>query len=248
MNAETTAHSSQSPIPPSNRPKRSGFSGKQVLLFIFLAILVTAGITYWVIRSYVYANDFRPVELSEKEQVKLDDKLRAVGVDPQEFLPGANRSSQALGAAVQRDADGNLIPEKYSEAGASRSVDFSERELNAMLAKNSDLAKRFAVDLSENLASAKLLVPFEPDFPVLGGKTLRVNAGLELDYRDAQPVVILRGVSVMGVPIPNAWLGNLKNVDLVNQFGTSAGFWQSFSDGIEVIEINDGKLHIEFKE
>lgn len=83
---------------------------------------------------------------------------------------------------------------------------------------------------------------------MLGGKTLRVNAGLELDYRDAQPVVILRGVSVMGVPIPNAWLGNLKNVDLVNQFGTTEGFWKSFSDGIEVIEINDGKLHIEFKE
>ena len=52
----------------------------------------------------------------------------------------------------------------------------------------------------------------------------------------------------MGVPIPNAWLGNLKNVDLVNQFGTTEGFWKSFSDGIEVIEINDGKLHIEFKE
>jgi len=242
MNAETTAH------PPHNAPRRSGFSGKQVLLFIFLAILVTAGITYWLIRSYVYASDFKPVELSQKEQVKLDDKLRSVGVNPEQFLPGAKRDNQALSNAIQRDADGTLVPEEYSEAGASRVVNFSERELNAMLAKNSDLAKRFAVDLSENLASAKLLVPFEPDFPVLGGKTLRVNAGLELDYRDAQPVVILRGVSVMGVPIPNAWLGNLKNVDLVNQFGTTEGFWKSFSDGIEVIEINDGKLHIEFKE
>ena len=242
MNAETSAHSSNNP------PTRSGFSGKQVMLFIFLAILVTAGITYWFIRSYVYASDFRPVELSEKEQVTLDDKLRAVGVDPQDFLPGTNRSGQSIGSAVQRDADGNLIPEKYSEAGASRNVSFSERELNAMLAKNSDLAKRFAVDLSENLASAKLLVPLEPDFPVLGGKTLRVNAGLELDYRNERPVVILRGVSVMGVPIPNAWLGNLKNVDLVNQFGTDAGFWKSFADGIELIEIDDGEVHIEFKE
>ena len=108
MNAETSAHSSNNP------PTRSGFSGKQVMLFIFLAILVTAGITYWFIRSYVYASDFRPVELSEKEQVTLDDKLRAVGVDPQDFLPGTNRSGQSIGSAVQRDADGNLIPEKYS--------------------------------------------------------------------------------------------------------------------------------------
>jgi len=83
---------------------------------------------------------------------------------------------------------------------------------------------------------------------VLGGKTIRVTAGLELDYRNRNPVVILRGVSVMGVPLPNAWLGNLKNVDLVREFGGTAGFWQSFSAGIETIAIEDGRLLIELKE
>ena len=233
--------------------EKRGFSGKQVMLFLLLAVLVTAGITYWLIRTYVFANDFRPVELSQKEQGKLDGKLRAMGVDPESLLPGANRGDQAnsglsIEERIQRDADGNLIPEAYSEVGASRVIELSERELNSMLASNSDLAKRFAVDLSDSLASAKLLVPFEPDFPVLGGKTLRVNAGLELDYRNEKPVVILRGVSVMGVPIPNAWLGNLKNVDLVDQFGGNPGFWQSFTDGVEVIDIQDGQLHIELKE
>lgn len=227
-------------------PTKGGFSGKQVLLFLLLAILVTAGITYWLIRTYVFASDFRPVELSQKEQVKLDDKLRAMGVDPESLLPDADRGP--IEDRIQRDGDGNLIPEAYTEAGASRVIELSERELNSMLANNSDLARRFAVDLSDSLASAKLLVPFDQDFPVLGGKTLRVNAGLELDYRNDQPVVILRGVSVMGVPIPNAWLGNLKNVDLVDQFGGNPGFWQNFADGVEVIEIKDGELHIELKE
>jgi len=234
-------------------PSKSGFSGKQVMLFILLAILVTAGITYWLIRTYFFARDFAPVELSQEEQVELDTKLRSLGVDPESLLPGANRGSDSgLGEAIedriQRDADGNLIPEAYSEVGASRVIDLSERELNSMLANNSDLARRFAVDLSDNLASAKLLMPFDPDFPVLGGKTLRLNAGLEIDYRNEKPVVILRGVSVMGVPIPNAWLGNLKNVDLVNEFGGGPGFWQNFADGVEVIEIANGKLHIELKE
>ena len=228
-------------------PAKGGFSGKQVLLFLLLAVVVTVGVTWWIIRTYVYARDFQPVELSQKEQGKLDKKLRSMGVDPESLLPNADRGER-IEEQIQRGSDGNLIPERYSEEGASRVIELSERELNSMLASNSDLAKRFAVDLSDNLASAKILLPFDPDFPVLGGKTLRLNAGIELDYRNDKPVVIIRGVSVMGVPVPNAWLGAVKNVDLVEEFGGSAGFWQSFAEGVEVIEITDGKLHIELKE
>jgi hypothetical protein len=124
----------------------------------------------------------------------------------------------------------------------------SERELNAVIASNPDLAKRFALDLSSNLASAKMLIPLDPGLPVMGGKTLRVNAGLELAYANERPIVKLRGVSIMGVPLPNAWLGNLKNVDLVEQFGDEPGFWRAFSDGVALIEIEDGQLHIKLKE
>ena len=107
---------------------------------------------------------------------------------------------------------------------------------------------RFAIDLSDNLASAKMLIPVDPDMPVMGGRTLRINAGLELAYRNNQPIVKLRGVSIMGVPLPNAWLGNMKNVDLVEQFGTDPGFWNSFSAGVDMIEIEEGQLHIQLKE
>ena len=101
---------------------------------------------------------------------------------------------------------------------------------------------------SDNLASAKVLIAVDPDMPVLGGKTLRVSTGLELDFRDHQPVVILRGVSIMGVPIPNAWLGNLKNVDLIKEFGTDPGFWQGFAAGIKSVAIKEDELRIELKE
>jgi len=135
------------------------------MLFVLLAILVTAGITYWLIRTYFFASDFDPVELSQEEQVELDTKLRNLGVDPESLLPGANRGPNPLGRIedeIQRDRDGNLIPEAYSEVGASRVIDLSERELNSMLANNSDLARRFAVDLSDNLASAKLCQTTSP--------------------------------------------------------------------------------------
>ena len=48
-----------------------------------------------------------------------------------------------------------------------------------MVASNPEFARRFAIDLSGKLASAKLLVPVDPDMPVLGGKTLRFSAGVE---------------------------------------------------------------------
>ncbi len=105
-----------------------------------------------------------------------------------------------------------------------------------------------AIDLSDDLASALLLLPMDPEFPVVGGKTLKISAGVELSYKNGKPTVILRGVSLWGVPIPNAWLGNLKNVDLISEFGNDRGFWKSFADGVEYIEVKDGKLHIKLKE
>jgi len=108
---------------------------------------------------------------------------------------------------------------------------------NAMLAKNTDLANKPAIDLSDDLVSAKLLIPLEPDFPLLGGKTLRLNTGVEMAYREGRPVAILKGVGIMGTPIPNAWLGNLKNVDLVNGFGGDQGCWKSFSEGVDNIRV-----------
>lgn len=228
---------------PPQKTGKKGFSGLQVLGIVALGMLVAAGITFWVIRTYVLPADFRPVELSQKEQVKLDTKLRQLGLDPEELAPNAKRPE--IDAV---EADGRLVPERYSEDASKRLIELSERELNSLLASDADLAKRFAIDLSDNLASAKLLIPVDPDFPFMGGKTLRVKAGLELEYQNAKPVVILRGISIMGVPIPNAWLGNLKNVDLVDQFGGGPGFWKTFADGVDLIEIADGQLRIKLKE
>lgn len=222
-------------------PAKRGFSGAQVALFLLIAILLTAGLSFWIFRTYISPSDFKPVELSTREQSRLDAKLEQLGVNPRDLLPGAKREEQ-------HDPSGRLIPEKYSEDPRKRDVRMSERELNAILASNPDLAKRFAIDLSDNLASAKLLIPIDPDMPVMGGRILRVNAGLELAYRNEKPVVKLRGVSIMGVPVPNAWLGNLKNVDLVQEFGSDPGFWNSFSAGVSLIEIEDGQLHIRLRE
>ncbi len=71
---------------------------------------------------------------------------------------------------------------------------------------------------------------------------------MEMRYAEGRPVIILKGVSIWGMPMPNAWLGNMKNIDLVKEFGEDKGFWKAFADGVEEIEVKEEKLRIKLKE
>lgn len=212
------------------------FGCLSVFGIVLLTILVSVGLTIWAMNYYLFQKEFKPVTLNEKEENVLEKKLNGIGIF------GAVKKENS-----QQEAE-ILIPEAYSEEGADRSIHFTEKELNALLAKNTDLANKLAIDLADNLASGKLLVPLDPDFPIMGGKTLKVSAGLELAYENARPIVILKGVSVMGVPIPNAWLGGIKNVDLIKEFGGEEGFWKAFADGVENIHVQEGRLFVQLKE
>lgn len=230
--------------------QKQGLRWSHVLWIILATILITAGATYWAVRTYVFAKDFEPVVLKQKEVLVLNRKLEQLGFTTETEAPASTdkQTGKNSNPASEFNAEGNLKPQVYSEVGAKREVSLSERELNSLLAKNTDLARKLAIDLSDDLMSAKLLVPVDPDFPVLGGKTLRVTGGLEVAYDNDKPIVVLRGVSIMGVPVPNAWLGGMKNIDLVKEFSTSEGFWKAFADGIQNIHVEDGRLIIKLKE
>ncbi len=219
-----------------------------VLGLMLLTIVISVGAAFWLIKSQLFPKDFEPVELSVKEQEQLQDKLDSAGLGG--VLKSGTSSHETAQAITDEQAQesADLSPEPYREDAGKRMISLSEKELNALLANNTNLAQRLVIDLADNLASAKLLVHLDPDFPFFGGKTLKVNAGTELAFRNQKPVVVLKGVSVWGVPIPNAWLGGLKNVDLVDEFGTQAGFWKSFADGVEDIRVSEGQLHIKLLE
>jgi len=225
-----------------NEPgKRS--SGLKIFLIVLVTIIVTAALTFWVVRSYIFPAEFKPVQLSASEEQVLTEKLERL-----DMMQTRRTSSGKNNQNVKDPDNGVLEPEAYSEIGASRSITMSERELNGLLAKNTDMAKKMAIDLSENLMSAKLLIPVDEDFPIMGGQILKVRAGMELAYRDNRPIAVLKGVSVMGVPIPNAWLGGMKNIDLIDYYGNEAGFWKAFADGVENIQIEDGNITMTLKE
>ncbi len=223
--------------------KRPGTGPLQVLAIVLVTVLVTVAGTWWVLETYVFVSEFEPVELQAEERRVLDGKLRALGIRPED-----GPRDRLAPSAEAFDEQGRLQPRPYSEAGAPREVRFDERELNALLANNTDLARRMAVDLSDDLVSVRLLVPVDPAFPVLGGRTLRVDAGVEVRYTGERPAVMVRGVSLMGVPLPAAWLGGLKNVDLVEQYGARPGFWQSFSAGVEDVVVEEGRLTVKLRE
>ncbi len=215
---------------PEKKSKNLLFIIGGISLIIFLSVVITI----WVINNYFFPKQFQPVELNQQENQKLDKKLLQFSW----LADNTNPTTKQTG----------LEPEKYSEQGATREISLTERELNALLAKNTDLADKLAIDLSENMASGKLLMPMDEDFPVLGGKTIKISAGMELAFANNRPIIKLKGVSIMGVPIPNAWLGGLKNVDLVNEFGQDEGFWKAFADGVEDVNIAEGNLIIRLKE
>ncbi len=210
-----------------------------ILGIVLITIIISVGVTVFIVNSYIFPKQFDPVVLTQKEESVLGKKLK--------WLSGIGPSTDNTDNSTKSQKGSKLTPERYSE---DRNIEIvlTERELNSLLVKNTDLSERLAIDLSKDLLSVKLLIPVDPEFPVIGGKTIKVSAGMEFTFKNSLPIAILKGVSVMGVPVPNAWLGGLKNINLVNEYGQDEGFWRAFSDVVKEMRVEEGRLKIKLKE
>ena len=228
-------------ITQEHSPSNSRIGLLQVLGIMFIVVMVTIGLTAWWMNKNIYAAPFTPTELSTTEQHILEskmaklteqDKPSMVILENETITPNASR----------------LEPEAYTEDDKKREISLSEKELNALIAKDPETAQHVAVDLADDLVSVKLLVPMDQDFPLLGGKTLRLNLGVVLKYANNKPIVAIRGMSLGGVPVPQSWWGDIKNVNLVEKFGAEGGFWDQFSKGVENISVEEGQFRVKLKE
>ncbi len=221
---------------------RTGSKWRRILGALGLIFVVAVILGAWWIKHNVYASPFTPTKLSQEEQRTLNAKL-------DRLERGVQRDGKALRRVPgERTGKERLLPERYTEDPASREIRITERELNAIVAEDEETARRVALHLSDDLVSVKIVLPIDTDFPILGGKTLRLNFGITLRHEAGKPVVALRGVSIGGLPLPNAWLGDLKHVDLVREFGDQGGFWDLFSRGVEDLKVSDGVLSIKLRE
>ena len=220
------------------REKKKGMNRLSIPGLVLVTVLISVGITLWIVNSYIFPKKFKPVVLSQKEESVLDQKLK--------IFHGIG-SSKLNDDTLNEAQTATLTPEKYSE-DSDKVIRLTERELNALLAKNTNLSDKLVIDLSDNLLSVKLLIPVDQEFPFIGGKTIKVTAGMELAFKDSHPIVMLKGVSLMGMPIPNSWLGGLKNIDLIKEYGHDEGFWNAFSEGVGEMHAEEGRFVIKLKE
>ncbi|MDR3089400.1 MAG: arginine N-succinyltransferase [Desulfobulbaceae bacterium] len=231
-------------LPGAKRPS-PGLSLGKMLAIVAMAMLLTMAATLWLIKLWLFPAPIAPVALSPVEEQHLQTKLDRLAAWQLDERGGEIASTSRDKAKAKAIA----APTPYSEDAAARRLVFSERELNAIIGNNPRLSGKAAVDLSQDLVSVTLLIPTKADAPIIGGQAMRVKVGLTLASRDGRPVVALRGVSMLGVPMPNAWLGTLKkkNIDLVKEYGADGGFWRAFADGVERINIEDGQAEIILK-
>ncbi|MBL7032118.1 MAG: arginine N-succinyltransferase [Nitrospira sp.] len=222
-------------------PAGKSRSGCLQALGISIITLIVAGLILggWV-KYNIYASQFSPTTLDKEEQKVLDTKLIQ--------LEESAQKDDFRRERLDNESPMPLLPETYSETGAKREIEFTEKELNALIANQPEVASMVAIDLSEDIVSLKVIVPMDEDIFILGGKTLRLKMGIGLGYKDDELFVVLKGVSLGGVPIPNAWLGNVKNKNLMEEFGGEGGFWDLFAAGVKDIRIKDGHLRIRLKE
>ena len=231
---------------------RSGcWKGMAIVLGILLVLIIGAGAWYWY---YFHASQYRPTELSEPERVELEEKIEVVTGAPVEIpaelgegvLIGGDPADDQTQVPPQfRDAPGSMTPEER------RNLVFTEREINGFIGHNTELGERLYIDLKQDTVVAKVVWPFEEETPFVGGKTLRLRftLGAALDA-NGQMSVMIRDVSVGGISIPSAWMGDLKGKNLVDleNAGGAGGFWESFARGVRDFEISNDELRVKLKE
>lgn len=223
-----------------NRKPDSSESGSTLIVLLVIVLILFAAGGIWVWQNF-YAGPFTPVKLSSLESGVLHQKINAI-----KKSAGTSRNQQKMAGEIDYN-EGRLNPEPYSEKNASREVLLNERELNSLIT-DPKLARNVAIDLSDDQLSVKLLMPLDPDIPILGGKTIKLHFGTTIAYTNNNLVVAMNGISIGGVPVPSAWWGGIKNKNLVEHFGGNNNFWDTLSAGISDVRITDGRMFVKLKE
>ncbi len=213
-------------IASSDAPKtRSG--GRTVLIVLGILLLccgLTAAATAWWVKRNVYASPMKPVSLSVAEEAQFQEKISVL-----------ENGSTELSTATSPETD-------------KRTLVVTQKEVNAYLAKQG-LGETVKVDLKKDAVSLNTLIPVDEGFPLLGGTTLRIQVSLAAAMDGNQkPTLQVQDVSLGGVPLPNAWLGDIKGINLVTSDINANPTLKRFFDGIRDMRLENGSLRVVLNE
>jgi hypothetical protein len=233
-----------------------------VLAALVLSTVIGIGIYYW----YNFHGRIKPTELSEPEQEVLSEKLTVAAGEPVIIHPegiespsqptvlataGASAAETVAEAVAESEAEAQAPSDRVVFEDDKRTLVLSERELNGFLHHNTDLAERLRIELSADTITAKTITHFDETTPMVGGRTVRVNfaIGAYLDT-NGQLILEIDDISAGGIPIPNAWLGDIKNKNLID-FGDKeggSGILRKIAEGIADFKVEDGQIRIRLNE
>jgi hypothetical protein len=202
---------------------------KPVLIFtgiVLACCLLTAVGTVWWVKHNIYASPLHPVQLSQSEKTALDAKLAKLELSEEVVPPEA--------------------PAKTD--GDPRTISISSKEINAFLA-NQGIGEQVKLDVTRNRIAANFLLPIDKDAPLFAGTTLRIRLALNaLMNENGKLVVKVDDVSLGGIPLPNAWLGDIKGLDLITSNIGEDPALERFAAGIKEFRLENGHVHIVLNE
>lgn len=241
------------PAPPKFSEYKSNDSSKKGLLIglgITLSVVLILGITGFLVYRYYTQAQFRPTTLSEKEQVILDTKLEKIESGGEEQPLGSPSSRELNEVVINSGQQPDLTPAQIAELERleeqeRRTITLSEKEINAMMNYNTGLGERVKVRFKSGRIDVGWIISVDEEAPFVGGKTLRGSVDLSMEkLTDGRLAFAVEDVTVMGIPMPNAWLGDIKGQNLADRIGQDNEFFRIFSAGIEHIEISNGEVRV----
>jgi len=128
-----------------------------------------------------------------------------------------------------------------------KEIILSERELNSLINKYTPYGDRAKLELADDAVHARFKVDVPEDFPVMSGKTVNIRAKMIVIFDKENPRLELQDVTCMGISMPNDWLGNVKNINLLEQVSGESDR-SAFLKGIKNVVVKSGEVQIRLNE
>lgn len=225
-------------VSPDRGPKRKRSFWKIAFFVLLALVLVLVALWWW------HNRPIKPVQLSAQEKAVVEDKLQRV-------QPAALRDDRGADAPVVSAAPVVSGAEAEMTTGADSEYQkgdkefiITERELNGLLNEHTKLGDSLRFELYDGEVRARAATKLDEDFPIIGGKTLKMRARFFAETNNGVPSLVLDDLTVWGVSLPNDWIGGLKGQNIL---GEVLGTGDNIS-GVEHLEVQRGQLWIKLKE
>lgn len=152
--------------------------------------------------------------------------------------PEKTQLEQKLAAVEQAPTDPEYVP-------GEKEIILTERELNGLINENTAFGDKLKLELVKDAVHARINADIPEDFPVMAGKKLKGKARFIVKDQAGAPALILEDLTIWGISLPNAWLGELKGQNLLGNLISPDG--PSLA-GVEDISVSNRTLVIKLAE